>query len=106
MFVVHGFLTNEKLEREAGGANRSYLRTTRSQNAQRQAAAYVSSFNGVLAALAVGDALQLLLGYAPSLSVRKQYDALSGTTAEIIVQKNPPCAKCSSVLATGDPLWQ
>jgi ribosomal protein S27AE len=66
----------------------------------------VSSFNGVLAALAVGDALQLLLGYAPSLSVRKQYDALSGTVAEINVQKNPACPKCSVVLAAGDPLWQ
>jgi molybdopterin/thiamine biosynthesis adenylyltransferase len=101
-----GFLTQEKLEKEAGDANRSYLRTTLSQNTRRESAAYVSSFNGVLAALAASDALQLLLGYAPSLSVRKQYDALSGTTAEIIVQKSPSCPKCSGVLAAGDPLWQ
>lgn len=101
-----GFLTDKKLEMEAGGANRSYLRTKLALQKRRQTAAFVTSFNGVLAGLAAGDFLQLILGHGPSLAVRKQYDALSGTVSEVLVQKNPSCRKCSSVLAAGDPLWQ
>lgn len=100
-----GFLTDKKLEAEAGGANRSYLRTTLSQKGQCTAA-FVTTFNGVLAGLAASDVLQLLLGYAPALSVRKQYDALGGTVAEMLVHKSSTCPKCASILAAGDPLWQ
>jgi hypothetical protein len=100
-----GFLTEKKLEMEAGGANRSYLRTTLALQKRRQTAAFVASFNGVLAGLAVSDFLQLVLGYAPSLAIRKQYDALSGAVSEVLVQRSPSCEKCSSVLAAGDPLW-
>jgi hypothetical protein len=100
-----GFLTEKKLEMEAGGANRSYLRTTLSRQ-NGQVAAFVTSFNAVLAGLAASDVLQLLLGYAPVLSTRRQYDALSGTVSEVLVQRNRSCQKCSSVLAAGDPLWQ
>lgn len=100
-----GFLTDKKLEMEAG-ANRSYLRTNLTLQKRQQAAAYVSSFNGVLAGLAAGDLLQLMLGYAPSLSIRKQYDALTGTVSEMIVKRSYTCPKCASVLAAGDPLWQ
>jgi hypothetical protein len=60
----------------------------------------------VLAGLAVSDVLQLLLGYAPALAIRKQYDAFNGTVSEMVVQKNPQCEKCTSLLAAGDPLWQ
>ncbi len=100
-----GFVTDKKLEAEADGANRSYLRTTLSRRKGQQTAAFVTTFNGVLAGLAVSDVLQLLLGYAPALSVRNQYDALSGTVSEVLVEKNPSCRKCSFVLAAGDPLW-
>jgi hypothetical protein len=101
-----GFLTDKKLESEAGGANRSYLRTTLARQEGQQTPAFVTTFNGVLAGLAVSDVLQLLLGYAPALSVRKQYDALSGLVAEVLVHKSSTCPKCASVLAAGDPLWQ
>jgi ThiF family len=100
-----GFLNDEKLEREAGGANRSYLRTTLAARS-RNSSAYVASFNGVLAGLAVADVLQLILGHAPTIAIRKQYDALSGTVSEVVVEKSPQCLKCSAVLAAGDPLWQ
>jgi hypothetical protein len=73
---------------EAGGANRSYLRPTLALERGNQRAAFVTSFNGVLAGLAVRDVImQLLLGYASALSVRMQYDALDGTVAEMIVSK-------------------
>lgn len=101
-----GFLTEKKLEMEGGGANRSYLRTKLALQKGQQTAAYVTSFNGVLAGLAVSDVLQLLLGYSPSLSIRKQYDAFSGTVSEVLVGRNPDCPRCSSVLAAGEPLWQ
>lgn len=101
-----GFLSDEKLQLEAGGADRSYLRTKLAARSRRNSSAYVASFNGVLAGLAVSDVLQLSLGYASTIAVRKQYDALSGTVSEVIVKKNPHCPKCLSVLAAGDPLWQ
>lgn len=101
-----GFLSDERLQLEAGGANRSYLRTKLAARSWRNSAAYVASFNGVLAGLAVSDVLQLALGYAPTVAVRKQYDALSGTVLEVVVKQNPPCPKCLSVLGAGDPLWQ
>jgi len=100
-----GFLTDKKLEMEAGGANRSYLRTALNHQKRRQTAAFVTSFNGVLAGLAVSDFLQLILGYGPSVAVRKHYDAVSGTVSEVLVERSPSCRKCSSVLAAGDPLW-
>jgi molybdopterin-synthase adenylyltransferase len=100
-----GFLTDQKLQMEAGGANRSYLRSNLAVQKRQDSAAYVTSFNGVLAALAASDVLQLILGYTPSLAVRKQYDALSGTVSEVLVDRNLNCPKCSSVLAAGDPLW-
>lgn len=101
-----GFLSDEKLQVEAGGANRSYLRTSLAARKRRDLGVYVASFNGVLAGLAVSDVLQLILGYARALPIRKQYDGLSGTVLEVGVEKNPNCPKCSSVLAAGDPLWQ
>jgi hypothetical protein len=100
-----GFLSEEKLQLEAGG-DRSYLRTKLAARSRQNSAAYVASFNGVLAGLAVSDVLQLSLGYASTIAVRKQYDALSGTVSEVIVKRNPNCPKCLSVLAAGDPLWQ
>lgn len=101
-----GFLTEQKLELEAGGANRSYLRTSLAAQKRQPSGPYVMSFNGVLAGLAISDVLQLILGYAPVLSIRKQYDALSGTVSEVVVNKNPHCPRCFSALAAGDPLWQ
>jgi hypothetical protein len=101
-----GFLTEKKLQLEAGGADRSYLRTRLTARSKRDSAAYVSTFNGVLASLAVADVLQLVLGYAPALAVRKQYDGISGTVSEVLVKKDQGCPKCSSLLASGDPLWQ
>ncbi|MGA8578307.1 MAG: ThiF family adenylyltransferase [Bryobacteraceae bacterium] len=100
-----GFLSEEKLVRESGGVNRSYLRDSRRMQGATSAA-LVSSFNGVLAGLAASDVLQLVLGFAPALPVRKQYDGLSGTVLEVIVEKNSRCPNCSSTLAAGDPLWQ
>jgi hypothetical protein len=100
------FLTDKKLQAEAGGGNRSYLRASLAARKKQNSGAYVASFNGVLAGLAVSDILQLILGYAPALSVRKQYDALNGTVSEVVVGKNANCPKCSSVLAAGDPVWR
>jgi molybdopterin-synthase adenylyltransferase len=100
-----GFLTEQKLQLEAGG-NRSYLRSILAKRKERASGAYVASFNAVLAGLAANDVLQLILGYTPTLSIRKQYDGLSGTVLEMVVAKNPNCQKCSSLLAAGDPLWQ
>ncbi|MEK6283533.1 MAG: ThiF family adenylyltransferase [Acidobacteriota bacterium] len=99
-----GFLSDEKIQLEAGG-DRSYLRTKLARSRQNSAA-YVASFNGVLASLAASDVLQLSLDYASTIAVRKQFDALSGAVSEVVVKKNPHCPKCSSVLAAGDPLWQ
>lgn len=101
-----GFLTQEKLQHEAGGSDRSYLRTKLASRTRRNSSLHVASFNGVLAGLAVSDILQLVLGYTPTPSLRKQYDGLNGTVSEVIVKKNSRCPKCSSVLAAGDPLWQ
>ncbi len=101
-----GFLTQRKLELEAGGADRSYLRANCSRGHEHRSAAYVASFNAVLAGLAVGDVLQLILGYAPGLATRKQYDALCGTVSEVLVEKSQECPRCASVLAAGDPVWE
>lgn len=100
-----GFLSDEKLRLEAGG-DRSYLRTKLAARSRQNSAAYVASFNGVLAGLAASDVLQLSLGYASTIAVRKQYDALSGAISEVVVKRNPNCPKCLSVLAAGDPLWR
>jgi len=100
-----GFLSQRKLELESGG-NRSYLRTNLAARSRHDSAAYVASFNAVLAGLAVSDVLQLILGYAPVLATRKQYDALGGTVSEVLVEKSQQCSRCASVLAAGDPLWE
>ena len=99
-----GFRSAAQLE--AGGADRSYLRSGLGKRKKRDSGAYVASFNRVLAGLAVSDVLQLILGYAPAFPVRRQYDGLSGTVLEVVVEKNPNCPKCSSILAAGNPLWQ
>jgi len=101
-----GFLTEEKLRLEAGGADRSYLRRNLAARGKRDSVVYVASFNGVLACLAVGDVLQLVLGYAPALATRKQYDAIAGTVSEVVVKRNPNCTKCIALLAAGDPCWK
>jgi hypothetical protein len=101
-----GFLTDQKLQQQAGGANRSYLRSRLRVHRKQESGVYVASFNGVLAGLAVSSVLQLILGYAQMLPIRRQYDGLSGTVLEVEVKKNPACPKCAAVLAAGDPLWE
>jgi molybdopterin-synthase adenylyltransferase len=100
-----GFLSDQKLQQEVGGTNRSYMRGKLRNHEKPESGVYVTSFNGVLAGLAANDVLQLILGYAPMLPVRRQYDGLSGTVLEVEVKKNPTCPKCAAVLAAGDPLW-
>ena len=100
-----GFLTEEKLRLEVDGADRSYVRSSLARRHKQDSVARVASFNGVLASLAVADVLQLVLGYAPALTIRKQYDGMAGTVSEVLVKKDEDCPKCSSVLAAGDPPW-
>jgi len=101
-----GFLTEQKLRQESGNTNRSYLRSRLANRKKSESGVYVAGFNGVLAGLAASDVLQLILGYAPALPVRRHYDALSGTVLEVAVEKSANCPKCTDVLAAGDPLWQ
>ena len=101
-----GFLTDEKLQMEAGGSDHSYLRSSLGERTKPGPGVHVASFNGVLASLAASDVLQLILDYSPGVSVRRQYDGFSGTVQEVVVEKNLSCPKCASILGAGDPLWQ
>jgi hypothetical protein len=100
------FLTDEKLQMEAGGTDRSYLRTSLGKRKKPSPGVHVASFNGVLAGLAASDVLQLILDYSSGVPARRQYDGFSGTVLQVIVERNPSCPKCATVLAAGDPLWQ
>jgi hypothetical protein len=100
-----GILSKQKLEDENRLGNRSYLRAALKEKRDKGPTPYVATFNSVLAGLAVADAAQLLLGYAPTLCFRKQYDAFTGTVSEMSVQKDESCPHCSVVLAAGDLRW-
>jgi hypothetical protein len=101
-----GFLTEQKLAAEAGGANRSYLCTTLSTRVHQQPGAYVTAFNATLAGLAASTALQLVLGYASEPAISTMYDGLSGTVLEVAASKKADCPKCAADLCAGDLVWQ
>ena len=101
-----GFLTDERLQEEGGATDRSYLRSSLGKRKKPGPGVHVASFDGVLAGLAASDVLQLILDYSPGVPTRRQYDGFSGTVLEVVVDRNPSCPKCASVLAAGDPLWQ
>jgi hypothetical protein len=96
-----GFLSQGKLDKEAGGRPRSYLQGT-------QAQAQVVSFNGLLASQAVSDVLQLLTGFAPpdAEDTIKKYDGIEGTLTKWVVKGNPRCTECRDTLGAGDLVWQ
>jgi hypothetical protein len=100
-----GILSKQKLEDENRFGNRSYLRTALKESRDKAPTPYVATFNSVLSGLAVADVAQLLLGYAPTLCFRKQYDSFTGTVSEMDVQKDESCPHCSVVSAAGDLSW-
>jgi hypothetical protein len=100
-----GILSKQKLENENRFGNRSYLRTALKENQGKASTPYVATFNSVLSGLAVADVAQLLLGYAPTLCFRKQYDAFTGAVSQMDVQKDESCPHCSVVSAAGDLSW-
>ena len=104
-FWCAGYLTKKRLESEAGGADRSYLRNRPGGAPKRDA--LVSPFNGVLANQAACDVLQMVLGYPTSavVTVYKKYDGLSGTITDWEVTRRDECPHCSAIVANGDPVW-
>jgi len=104
-FWCAGYLTKKRLESEAGGADRSYLRNRRGGAPARDA--LVSPFNGVLANQAACDVLQMVLGYTRSGAavVYKMYDGFSGTMTDWEVTSRGDCPHCRSIVANGDPVW-
>jgi hypothetical protein len=101
-----GFLTKSKLEKEAGGADRSYL-NLKSESAHAKQNAYVSSFNGLLAGHAATEVLQLLLGWR-SHTTGSRYYVYNGITGEMQLwdaKKNDKCTHCNSVVHAGEPIW-
>jgi len=94
------FLTKAKLDDETGGRGRSYLRDGSDRDA------YVSCFNGILAAEAAAEVLRLIVGLESRREFRRQYDGFTGTLLEMAIPRKPTCHVCSSVLAAGDPVWQ
>jgi hypothetical protein len=101
-----GILTEQKLENENRLGNRSYLRDALKKGRGTGGTPYVATFNSVLSGLAVADVTQLLLGYAPTLCFRKQYDAFNGTVSEMDVQRDESCTHCSILSAAGDLTWE
>jgi hypothetical protein len=98
-----GYLTKEKLETEAGGADRSYMRTAKKSGDSREV--LVAPFNGVLASTAACDVLQLILGFSSAAVVSRKYDGLTGAITEWEVPRRKDCPHCLGVVANGDPVW-
>lgn len=101
-----GFLTKRKLENEAGGQDRSYIRLKRAKKSSREAAMVVP-FNGLLASSAVTEVLQLVVGFSPKrdASLYRKYDGFSGEVHNWELTRNPSCLHCGSVVHAGDPIW-
>ena len=100
------FLTRAKLEKEAGGQDRSYFKN----QGRRFRIAHdpvVLPFNGELASAAATEVLQLALGYRgrPSASSYKKYDGLTGEMHVWGLKKNLQCPHCVNVVHAGDPIW-
>jgi molybdopterin/thiamine biosynthesis adenylyltransferase len=64
-----GFLTADKLTREAGGPNRSYLKRNRRTESKAEQP-MVLPFNGTLASIGALEVLQLVLGFRPAQPVK------------------------------------
>jgi hypothetical protein len=101
-----GFLTKEKLAKEAGGGNRSYIKN-RGKNSAQLGEAFVLSFNGVLASTAVTEVLQLVLGFVSDRPASRylKYDGFSGEIHEWQMKPDASCPHCNNVVHAGDPIW-
>lgn len=95
-----GFLNMEKLDGETGARNRSYLHGSEDRDA------YVAPFNGALAGEAAAEVLRLFASFGQRREMRRQYDGLTGTLLEMIVQRRDDCPNCRTALSAGDPVWQ
>jgi len=93
-------VTQEKLDRETGGRGRPYLQGEHGRNA------YVTTFNGTLAAEGAGEVLRLLVGLRRGSELKRFYEGFSGTLVECAVKKNAGCEVCRNMLAAGDPVWK
>jgi molybdopterin/thiamine biosynthesis adenylyltransferase len=91
------FISQFKLEREAGGRPRSYF-----EGADKQA--QVVTFNGILANHAVNEVLQLITGFASTkdVSTFTKYNGIDGELQSWVAKKNDACPKCGLDLAAGD----
>lgn len=94
------FLTEAKLENETGGRGRPYLQSASGHEA------FVSPFNGTLAADAAAEVLRLLSGLGRDRAPRRQYDGQSGALLPMVVKRRADCRFCSDFLAAGDPIWR
>ena len=101
-----GFLTKEKLAKELGAPDRSYVKQ-RGSNGASEHAAMVVSFNGLLASSAVTEILQLVLGFNPgrTASLYRKYDGFTGEMYNWDLKKNPSCYHCTNIVNAGDPVW-
>lgn len=101
-----GFLTKAKLQKEMGGADRSYFKLKRGTRSDA-AKALVVPFNGVLASSAATEVLQLVVGFNAERtgSVYRKYDGFSGEMSNWGVQRNEDCWHCKNVVHAGDALW-
>jgi molybdopterin/thiamine biosynthesis adenylyltransferase len=100
------FLTKAKLEKEAGGQDRSYFKS-KGRRVQVVHDPVVLPFNGELASAAAIEVLQLALGYRgqSSASSYKKYDGLTGEMHVWGLTKTPQCPHCTNVVHAGDPIW-
>ena len=97
-----GFITKAKLDAESGGRGPEYVHGVASP-------AQIVSANGVVASLAVTEAMQLLTGFMkrpPNEPSFRIYDAVGGKLYVLQVQQDPGCPHCASSLGFGDPTWR
>ncbi len=96
-----GFLTKEKLEAEISGKGPTYVKRVKSP-------AQIVSANGVVASLAVTEALQLLTGYMArdkNLSGFWFYDGKNERLYSQEASAKESCSLCKYTLGLGDTVW-
>ena len=96
-----GFLTKEKLDIESKGKGPEYVEGVPSP-------AQIVSANGVVASLAVTEAMQLVTGFMIRPADQKYFRLYDAVNARLYTQEinlNPDCTHCASSLGLGDPSW-
>jgi molybdopterin/thiamine biosynthesis adenylyltransferase len=94
-----GLVSDSGIIAETGGKP-EYIKGARSPG-------QVISFNGVVASMAVTEAINLITGSLVSETRPRfiLYDVIGAKLHELAVKRNPVCRVCSQDLGAGDPIW-